>query len=211
MNAPSDVRSPVKRVKRAKSEALPLGAFLQEQRESGVLEEATLDALVVSTEATLPASLKERLLSSLDREHRFQSFEERVAELSDLPESVASVLLGRLDSKEHWAPVGAPGVEIFHFDGGPKVRDAITGFVRILPGSSFPVHEHMGHETVLVLQGTLRDDDGEEYSAGDEIEMDADSTHSFSAAGDVPLVLVTVVMKGVTIDGQFIPPGDPRA
>lgn len=206
MKAPRNV----KRVTRRSPEPLPLGEFLEDQ----VAASGDLDGLALplaGAEAKLPLDLKQRLLSSIGREHRFGVFEQRFSELFDLPESVAGVLLGRLDSKEHWTTLEIPGVELFHFDGGPRVRDAITGFVRIDSGASFPMHEHVGHERVLVMQGVLRDDDGELYFPGDEIEMDADSTHSLSSSGAVPLVFATIVMKGIKIDGQLILPGDPRA
>ncbi len=198
-----------KRVKRHQAEALPLGTFLEE-----VSSAEELDALVLplaASHATPSTRLRERLLASIAREHRFASFEDRFAELADLPTPVASVLLGRVDEKEHWSAAAIPGVELFHFDGGPRVRDAITGFVRMNVGCTFPMHEHAGREFVLILQGALRDDDGEEYLPGDEIEMDPHSSHSFSAVGTTPLLFITIVMKGIIINGQFIPPGDPRA
>ena len=203
-----------KRVKRRTTEPLPLGTFLDELHQDAADPAASLEALalpLVAVQATPPDNLKLRLLASLEQESRFAEFEERFAALADLPGSVAGVLLNRIDTPGPWMSAGTPGVEIFHFDGGPRVRDAITGFVRMRAGSTFPMHEHMGHESVLVLQGVLRDDDGEEYFPGDEIEMDASSSHQFSSVGEIPLIIATIVMIGVTIDGKFIPPGDPRA
>lgn len=200
----------VKRVTRGKPMPLPLGTFLQDQTDAGArLDDVALP--LADSASRLPLDLKQRLLASIEQAHRFGEFEERFAVIADLPESVAGVLLGRIDEKEHWTALEVPGVELFHFDGGPSVRDAITGFVRVEVGASFPLHEHVGSECVLVLQGVLRDDDGEEFFPGDEIEMDAESSHSFSSVGEVPLLLVTIVMKGVKINGQLIPPGDPRA
>lgn len=199
-----------KRVKRHVPEALPLGPLLGELADDGV---ATADLALPLTDKRVapPVDLRNRLMASIDGTHRFGAFEDRFAELSDLPGSVASLLLGRVDDSIHWSKLDAPGVELFHFDGGPKLRDAITGFVRMKVGAIFPTHEHMGEESVLILQGALRDDDGEVYGPGDEIQMSAHSSHSFSAVGDIPLLFVAIVMKGLTINGQFIPPGDPRA
>lgn len=202
--------SETKRVRRHAVAALPLAPFLDEVATDGTAP-AEIAAPLATARVAPSTALRNRLMASIDETHRFIAFEDRFAELADLPGSVASVLLGRIDDAMHWTKLDAPGVELFHFDGGPRVRDAITGFVRMKVGASFPKHEHMGEEYVLILQGALRDDDGEVYGPGDEIEMDAHSTHSFSAVGDIPLLFVAIVMKGITINGQFIPPNDPRA
>lgn len=202
-------RQPDKRVRRYRAAPIPLGTFLEDLAFETAADDIALPLL--DAEASPPASLKDRLFASIESEHRFAPFEERFAELADLPASVAAVLLGRIDQQAHWAPSGIAGVDIFHFDGGPRVRDAITGFVRMPVGCMFPHHEHAGTESVLVLQGALRDDDGEEFFPGDEIEMDARTSHAFSSVGEAPLLFVTIAMTGITIHGQFIPPGDPRA
>ena len=40
------------------------------------------------------------------------------------------------------------------------VGDAHGGLVRLAPGEVFPMHKHVGEEKVLLIQGTLEDDNG---------------------------------------------------
>jgi anti-sigma factor ChrR (cupin superfamily) len=110
-----------------------------------------------------------------------------------------------------WDPGPAAGIELLHFVGGPRVRNAVTGFVRHAPGTTFPEHDHVGGEHVLVLQGAFEDADGTVYRSGEVAQRGPCSPHSYRAVGPLPLVTMAVVQGGVVIGGVTIPPGDPRA
>ena len=167
---------------------------------------------LLAVEPASPASeLKARLMDSVRSTHRFDDLELLVAELADVPPRDAAALLLAVDTDDVWDRGAALGVDVFHFTGGPKVRDAITGFIRMSPGGTFPEHEHVGDEAVLVMTGTIADSGGTLYQPGDVARMSAGSRHSFRAVGQTRLLLMTVVQRGVIIDGQRIPPGDPRA
>jgi predicted metal-dependent enzyme (double-stranded beta helix superfamily) len=160
----------------------------------------------------LPPMLRARLESSLDRTHRFDDLEDVVAQLADLPLDQARTLLLRVDAPSTKWDVGpAPGIDLLHFDGGPRVQNAITGFVRHAPGTTFPEHDHVGDEQVLVLQGSFEDSDGVVYRSGEIAARGPCSSHSYRAVGPLPLVTMAVVQGGVIVDGVTIPPGDPRA
>lgn len=159
-----------------------------------------------------PPALRSRLEASLDATHRFDDLEELVAELADLPIDAARRLLLGVDApSSHWDPGPAPGIELLHFEGGPRVKDAVTGFVRHAPGTTFPEHDHVGGEKVLVLQGAFEDAGGVVYRSGDLAERGPCSPHSYRAVGPLPLVTMAVVQGGVKIGGVTIAPGDPRA
>jgi hypothetical protein len=183
-------------------------AFLEEAVEGERVDFEVL--LTAGAEAPSP-SLKARLLDTLRVTHRFDDLEAQVAELADVSRERASALLLEVDSPEVWERGPRPGIDIFHFVGGEKVRDAVTGFVRLAPGLGFPEHEHVGDESVLVMSGALEDSSGDVYGAGERVEMAGGSHHSFRAVGPGRLLLLTVVQGGVIVDGELIPPGDPRA
>jgi hypothetical protein len=189
-----------------------LERFLSEAVEDG----ASLDAAellgLAAPEVPLPAPLRLRLVESLDQAHRFDDLEDVVADLADLPIDEARRLLLRVDAPSTaWDPGPSAGIELLHFEGGPRVHDAVTGFVRHAPGTTFPEHDHVGDEKVLVLQGAFEDSDGVVYRSGDVATRGAASSHSYRAVGPLPLVTMAVVHGGVVIGGQIIAPGDPRA
>ncbi len=171
------------------------------------------EVLALSTEA-VPASteLRERLERSLDATHRFDDLESVVAEIADLPIDRARALLLSIDAPgTHWDPGPAEGIELLHFEGGPKVRDAVTGVVRHAPGARFPEHDHVGEETVLVLQGECIDDDGAIYRTGDVAPRGPGAPHAYRATGPLPLLTLAIVHGGVIVDGELYGPSDPRA
>ena len=186
--------------------------FLSEALGDGApLEGAETLALAVDAVAPLPA-LRSRLERSLAQTHRFDDLEDVVASLADVSIDRARALLLQLDAPgTTWEPGPAPGIELVHFEGGPRVRDAVTGFVRHAPGSTFPEHDHVGDESVLVLQGAFEDSDGVVYRSGDVAARGPCSSHSYRAVGPLPLVTMAVVQGGVILDGVAVPPGDPRA
>jgi anti-sigma factor ChrR (cupin superfamily) len=84
-----------------------------------------------------------------------------------------------------WVTSPEPGVErrLLERDGDEVAR--ATSLVRYAPGSRFGRHEHGGGEELLVLEGTLEDEQGR-YEAGTWLHNPAGSAHApFSTAGCV--------------------------
>ncbi len=171
---------------------------------------AEIDRAEVDGVASGVVAGRARLLASLESTHRFDDLEASVAELLDVDQQVARQMLLDVDRASVWEEGPSASCALFHVDGGEKVRDAVTGFVRVVAGSGFPQHEHLGDETVLVLQGAFRDRDGAIVSAGEIARMPAGSAHSFEVEGDLPLLYLAIVQKGVVFDGTPVYPGDPR-
>ncbi len=186
--------------------------FLSEAIDDGApLEGVETLALALDAVAPPPA-LRSRLERSLAQTHRFDDLEEVVASLADVSLDRARTLLLQVDAPDAtWEPGPAPGIDLMHFEGGPRVRDAVTGFVRHAPGATFPEHDHVGDESVLVLQGAFEDADGVVYRSGEVAARGPSSSHSYRAVGPLPLVTMAIVQGGVILDGVAIPPGDPRA
>ena len=182
--------------------------------EEAIAEGATLEdggwLGLAAVATTAPSALRARLVDTIGRTHRFDDLEDVVAEMADLSIERTRELLLDVDRAHVWEPGITPEITLRHFEGGPKVRNAVTGLVRIAPGGTFPQHSHVGDERVLVLQGAFEDDDGHVYRAGEMAPQPAGSAHSFRAVGPLPLVTVAIVEGGVIIGGVTIPPGDPR-
>ena len=87
-----------------------------------------------------------------------------------------------------WNPSPMAGVErrLLDRNGGEIAR--ATSIVRYAPGSRFERHHHGGGEEILVLEGTLSDEQGD-YPAGTYLRNPAGSSHApFSVAGCTILV-----------------------
>ncbi|MEB3158207.1 MAG: cupin domain-containing protein, partial [Synechococcus sp.] len=76
-----------------------------------------------------------------------------------------------------WAASPAPGVErrLLERLGGEVAR--ATSVVRYAPGSQFAQHSHGGGEELLVLEGTLADEQGT-YPAGTYLRNPPGSAHA---------------------------------
>ncbi len=152
-----------------------------------------------------PAELRARVLDSAGggpSKGRFAMFVEQLAALCDVAADKARELLDLIDTASAWEPGPNAGSRLVHLDRGPALAaDTLVGFVRVEPGVEFPFHRHLGDETVLILQGALRDSDGSTARRGDVVFRAGGSEHSFVATGEVPLVYLVVLEKGVEFPG----------
>jgi quercetin dioxygenase-like cupin family protein len=150
-----------------------------------------------------PASLRERLLSSVARpELRFAPLYGALAELFDLHDQQLAVLFQRAATPAAWTRAPVPDTLLLHLQGGPRVADADNGLVKLGAGARFPQHRHLGAERVLVLDGSYRDEpSGRVYRPGDLHEMHEGSRHAYVAAPGRDLLLAVSVVRGVDVDG----------
>lgn len=153
------------------------------------------------------ASLKERLMGSLAGVSQLEHFSQRIAALVDIARAPAQALLAALADAERWIGAGTE-MALFHVDGGPRLANAIVGFVRMPAGACFPEHEHVGAELMLVLQGGLVVD-GVTHRAGAELTSPAGSSHTFAAAEGPDLLYLGIIQGGMNIDGNHISPSNP--
>jgi quercetin dioxygenase-like cupin family protein len=162
-----------------------------------------LDALVDSLpSAPDPTpSLRQRLLGRVSSADRFLPFLDRVARMFDLGEDRAQAELDTIDRGDDWEDM-LPGIRFRDFEGGPALGEAHGGLVRVAPGCTFPRHAHVGTETVMILQGRMRDDRGREYRAGDVIVSDDGTDHEFVAIGDKEVIYAAAVIALQFIGGD---------
>jgi putative transcriptional regulator len=182
-------------------------AFWDELAREGVGEDelAGLGLLSLSEslgEITPPPSLRARILEDAQPNARLGRFASVVAELLDLGIDKAKQLLERIDDPASWVDE-LPGVSFFWVEGGPRVADAVRGFLRVEAGHDFPEHEHLGDEVTLVLQGGFEDAErGMIFHAGDIDRMPQGTSHAFRALPGVKLLKLSVVQTGLRALGH---------
>lgn len=165
--------------------------------------------LALVDDAPAPASVLQALLQEVAGPW-WAPFVRRGASLLDVDGDTMGALFAGMDDAGRWMPGPGDGIELFHIDAGPAVAGAITGFVRLAPGATFPHHRHIGFEDVVVLQGSFIDD-GVEVFAGMEAPRPPSSAHE-TRAGVQGCVYLAVSRDGLAFDGEEpIGPDDPRA
>lgn len=185
-----------------------LDAFLRElEREFGASDRDTVQALQRVSEALgeiePPPQLRARLLESAGKSGRLWRFANSVADMLDVGLDKAKELLDRIDDASAWVDE-LPGISFLWVEGGPRVADAVRGFVRVRAGMAFPDHEHLGDEITLILQGGFEDASRARVFRPGEIDrMPPGTSHAFTALADGPdLVKLAVVHGGLRALGQ---------
>lgn len=154
-----------------------------------------------------PPELRARLLDDAVLPSRFSRFATQVAELLDVGLDKARELLARIDDPAAWSHE-LPGISFLWVEGGPRVANAVRGFVRVDAGLEFPHHEHLGDESILVLQGGFEDlERARVFRPGDVDHMSQGTSHAFRVlSGGPDLLKLAVVQGGLRALGQtFLP------
>ena len=138
-----------------------------------------------------PAGGRARLMDTVAGIGRFAPQLDTIARLADLAGEALFALLRRIDAPDGWID-GPPGIRYFHFSPGPTAAAPEAGIVRMLPGTLFPRHRHIGDEVGLVLEGSLIDDDGRRHGPGAVLPCPAGSEHAYTAGPGRDLVLVSM-------------------
>ena len=189
--------------------------FLRELRGLEQELDERFDDAIAPLAGALPAvgadaGIRARLLASSKATHRFDDLVERIAQDADLPASRVDALLLGIDDPATWEAGPAPGIELYHFEGGPKTATAVTGFVRVATGGSFPHHGHLGSEVVVVLQGEARDTStGEVHGRGARITAEPGVEHALEVTSDIPFVYLAVVEQGIRVGDRDYKYDDP--
>lgn len=138
-------------------------------------------------------SLRDRLLGLAGGKERFLPFLDRMMSLFDLGEGAAQGELNTIDQPDAWDDM-VPGVRFRDFHGGPAIGEAHGGLIRVQPGASFPEHEHVGDESMLLLQGEVEDDEGKRYGAGDLIESASGTRHALRCVSEDEVIYAARVI-----------------
>ena len=184
-----------------------MDAFLRDLSE---LDRAGVPQLVAALADDVPAheeqpatDLRARLMAALPATSRFGRFAGVVAQLLDVAQERAERLLDQLDDRSRFYEL-MPGIELYWVEGGPRVANAVRGFVRVAAGLEFPEHEHHGEEHVLVLQGAFRDPTQDRtFRPGEVSVMPKGTSHLHIVPEDGPdLLILSVIQEGVSVGEQ---------
>jgi putative transcriptional regulator len=157
------------------------------------------DALVAPERA--PASLRERLLFETRAGRALPTFAAGVAKLLDLDEAKARAALEALARPESWGPGLCPGNVMRPIRPGPALGPGVmAGFLKTAPGTTLPMHRHLGRETTFVLQGGYRDSTGLEVWAGEQTTLDGGSSHDLLVLPDVDCITLVISHGGFVRD-----------
>lgn len=166
----------------------------------------TVDELVLPVDPS--PDVHARLMASIGG-GRFERFSDRMASLFDVTVDRAREILALIERKTSWE-TPMPGIELVHFDGGPGYAAADCGFVRLAPGTAFPLHKHAGEEVSLILAGTLQDRTvGRQLGPGDEVVSAHGSDHDVICVGDEDCIYAARAMNGIEIAGAPARPSRP--
>ncbi len=150
------------------------------------------------TRSGAPEGVRARLLSETSRApERYAPFARKLSELFDLPHGEVQQVLSRSAHAAAWTASGLPGIKKLAVAAGPRRAGAQTYLVKFSAGVRFPVHEHAGPETVLLLAGSYTEDTGKRWSTGDLHVMEPGTTHAFTIDKDEDCIAATVLHGGL--------------
>ena len=173
--------------------------------------EALADLALSLPRSTPSPGMRERVLKSVSTTNRFEKFAAQVAALIDVGIDKARELVGRIDDATSWMTTPVPGVFSYDLPVGPAVADAVVGFIKLAPGAVFPDHEHMGEDTMLIVQGSCVDSHGTVMRRGEVHHMAGGTNHEFKAQPGPDFIYLGIAKNGIMMFGEHIKPGDPRA
>jgi putative transcriptional regulator len=171
--------------------------------------EQLLARLAESVQPVAPsADARARLMAALTAEipPAWAKMADRLAEFFGLPTARVEAIFRRAATESAWEPA-MPGMSLFHLTAGPKWAHCDAGLVRFVAGASFPLHKHLGEEYSLIVEGSLRLNDGTVMRPGDINHQPAGSQHSFEVL-DEGVIYALLLETGIEIDGKRITADD---
>lgn len=90
-----------------------------------------------------------------------------------------------------------PGVSI-HFYHRDRESGHTAVMIKMAPGSSYPKHQHLGPEELLILRGGFRDEHGV-YRAGEFCRFEDGTTHHPIALDEGDCVFFAIASEGIDL------------
>jgi hypothetical protein len=171
-------------------------------RESELNDEQVTALLSRALDPVSPGEdAKARLFAAIDRGAKYAPFCADLAKTFDLSRERVRELLSCIDEPGAWTRGIHPIQGFLHFQPGPRFQSLHGGFTRMEAGAAFPLHRHRDREVTCVLEGALRDGDGNRYGPGEAIDMPPGSQHTLRVDGDEP-ALLALLHGGIEMIGQ---------
>jgi len=145
------------------------------------LHESLAELSLAQAKAAPPPALRASLLAALDSraEVPYSGFARRLQRMYALDEQKTLEVLRKSADPAQWEDQGF--ISLLHFSAGESLPGTHAGFMRLSAGLRFPRHRHVGQEHMLMLAGTLQDEDsGTIYHPGDFLQMEPGSEHAFT-------------------------------
>jgi hypothetical protein len=157
-----------------------------------------------STASSDAERVRGALLAEVEGPARHAPFAGRVAELFGIEEAAAAALLDDLVSPTRWSDGPVPGFSYAAVPrpllGGKRGAGDSCTFLRGAAGAEFPMHRHLGRETVLVLEGGYRDlVEGRDVETGARDEHEAGTSHRFVIDASGPCICAIRVLGGIEV------------
>lgn len=158
-------------------------------------------ALVAAPIAPSP-QLRARILAAAEGKGRLSQYVGQLARFFEITAEKARALLDVVDEPAAWERGPLPGVGLLHLSAGPSLAMADCGLVRFPAGMDWPLHRHVGPESMFVFQGGLVETDGTRWVAGQVLHKAAGSEHAFQIMPGNDCVCAVIVREGIEM-----PPG----
>lgn len=173
-------------------------------QELGRINDLLVQSFEHDVSMTPPGDLRSRLLQDVSSIAPYSLYHQQMADALGGTEAGLREELSSMPDPSTWAQGPIPHCRLFPCVAGAEPRNAIRTLVRMEQGSRFPEHEHVGDETVLIVQGSLRSEDGQVHRPGKVLRMAAGTSHGFDVPKGLDLIYLAVVEEGLKIDDQLI-------
>jgi quercetin dioxygenase-like cupin family protein len=173
-------------------------------QELGVISDLLVQSLQQDLAPSPPADLRSRILQDVSKIAPYSLYHREMAGILNGTETGLRKELASMPHPATWTVGPVPRCRIFPCVAEGAAREAIRTLVLMESGSHFPTHEHLGDETVFIVQGSMQDEAGQIYRPGELLHMEAGTSHAFDVPDGLDLVYLAVVDQGIQIGDQRI-------
>lgn len=174
----------------------------------GHINDSLADTLIEPSGEVATPALRSRLLTDIASITPYSLYHDDMARLLQASKGAVNAEMGLMPHPASWVDGPIPDCRLLPWTAESDKEDSIMALVLMESGSHFPMHEHIGDETVLIVQGSLLNDDGKLYRPGEQLHMVAGTSHEFNVPEGLDLIYLAISEKGVRIGDLLIKPGD---
>ncbi len=172
--------------------------------ELGAINDSFADVVTPSPQLAPRASLRSRLLQDVAKRVPYARYLDDIATMLAGSRDLLEGELRGMPHPDTWPDGPVKHCRLFPCYADSTLDDVIRSLVLMESGSTFPSHDHLGDEYILVLQGSLLNEDGKLYRPGDKLMMPEGTSHSFEVPKGLDLIYFNVVHHGLRIGEQVI-------